>query len=106
MQESYHVPHLGLAAAFKNTPVVDNLDMFFGVKIPGIFDPNSNVGVNATQNFMFQGNDFMSVVSRLNFGTPLPRFDLAQPDIKLSTSLSKRDGVHVLERRDGVFARR
>ena len=101
-QESYHVTYLGLAAALKDTHVVDNTDTFFGVKIPAIFDANSNV-VNTTKNFTFQGTDFPSVVSRLNFGTPLLRFDLVQPDIKLTTSLSKRDDVHVFERWDWTF---
>ncbi|KAI1795577.1 subtilisin-like protease [Ganoderma leucocontextum] len=102
-EESYHVTYLGLAAALKDTHVVDNSDTFFGVKIPAIFDSNSNV-VNTTQNFTFQGTDFPSVVSRLNFGTPLIRFDLVKPDIKLTTSLSRRDeGVHVFERWDYSF---
>ncbi|KAM5533180.1 hypothetical protein V8D89_013136, partial [Ganoderma adspersum] len=89
-QESYHVTYLGLAAALKDTHVVDNTDTFFGVQIPAIFDANSNV-VNTTQNFTFQGTDFPSIMSRLNFGTPLLRFDLVQPDIKLTTSLSRRE---------------
>ncbi|KAI1795562.1 peptidase S8/S53 domain-containing protein [Ganoderma leucocontextum] len=101
--ESYHVTYLGLVAALKDTHVVDNSDTFFGVKIPAIFDSNSNA-VNTTQNFTFQGTDFPSVVSRLNFGTPLIRFDLVKPDIKLTTSLSRRDeGVHVFERWDYSF---
>ena len=101
-QESYHVTYLGLASALKDTHVVDNTDAFFGVKIPAIFDSNNNV-VNATKNFTFQGNDFPSVVSRLNFGTPLLRFDLVESNIKLTTSLSRRDDVHVFERQDYSF---
>ncbi|PIL35992.1 hypothetical protein GSI_01652 [Ganoderma sinense ZZ0214-1] len=98
-----HVTYLGLAAALKDTHVVDNTDIFFGVQIPAIFDANSNV-VNTTKNFTFQGTDFPSIVSRLNFDTPLlRRFDLVKPDIKLTTSLSRRDGVHVFERWNYTF---
>ncbi|PIL35990.1 hypothetical protein GSI_01650 [Ganoderma sinense ZZ0214-1] len=98
--ESYHVTYLGLAAALKGTHV-DNTDTFFGVQIPAIFHLNSNV-VNTTHNFTFQGTDFPSIMSRLDFGTPLFRFDLVQP---VTTSLSSRDGVHVFERWAYTFPR-
>ncbi|EJF57652.1 subtilisin-like protease [Dichomitus squalens LYAD-421 SS1] len=99
-QESYHVTYLGLAAALKNAQVIDNTDSFFGAKIPAIADASGNF-ITGPQNFTFNSTDFPSLVARLNFGTPKLRFDLVDPNIKISTTLNRREEdaeTHVFER--------
>ncbi|RPD78695.1 subtilisin-like protease [Lentinus tigrinus ALCF2SS1-7] len=99
--ESYQVTYLGLAAALKDMPVVDNTDVFFGVDLPTLVDGQGNF-FSDPENFTFAGADFPSVLMRLNFGTPKLRFDLVDSDIKLNTTLNTRGveegGTHVFER--------
>ncbi|KAI0633256.1 subtilisin-like protease [Trametes polyzona] len=89
-EESFHVTYLGAAGALKDVQVVDNTDVFFGVDLPVITDSAGNFLTNAT-NFTFVGDDFPSVLVRLAFGTPKMLFDLVEPDIKIKTTLNKRD---------------
>ncbi|KAI0335098.1 subtilisin-like protease [Cubamyces sp. BRFM 1775] len=89
-QESYQVSYLGLAGALKDVQVVDDTDVFFGVNLPVLTDAAGNFITNAT-NFTFVGDDAPTVLLRLTFGTPKLLFDLVEPNIKLKTTLNKRD---------------
>lgn len=105
--ENLHVSYIGLGASLKNKQVIDNTDVFFGVKLPLLLD---SVGDVQTQpkNYTFVGQDFPTLVFRfvvqicpfdflslnetysLVFGTPTFRVDLVDPNIQLAGTLSKR----------------
>ena len=87
--ESYHVTYLGLASSLKDARVVDNTDAFFGVNLPVIVDGAGNF-VQGPRNFTFVGADVPTLVTRLDFGTPVFRADLVDPNIKLTTTLNQR----------------
>ncbi|KAI0775848.1 subtilisin-like protease [Trametes elegans] len=91
-EESYQVTYLGLAGALRDAQVVDDTDVFFGVNLPVLTDPAGNFLTNTT-NFTFAADDFPTVLLRLTFGTPKLLFDLVEPDIKLNTTLNKRDAA-------------
>ncbi|KAH9929600.1 subtilisin-like protease [Epithele typhae] len=99
--ESYQVTYLGLAASLKDMPVVDDTDFFFGVPLPSLVDATGNLS-DEPSNFTFVGDDFPSIVMRLNFGTPVFRLDLVDANIQLSTTIPTRDvedeASHVLSR--------
>ncbi|KAF9264125.1 subtilisin-like protease [Marasmius fiardii PR-910] len=86
-----HVSYIGLAASLKDKQVVDNTDVFFGVKLPVILDANGNVQ-EGPQNYTFDAatGDFPSLFLRLAFGSPVLRGDLVDPNIKFSGTLNKR----------------
>ncbi|CAL1706297.1 unnamed protein product [Somion occarium] len=88
--ETFHVSYLGVAASLKDVPVVDTSDFFFGVNLPALGDSDGNFVLDP-RNFTFVGDDFPTLVMRLDFGTPLLLVDLVDQDIQLKTSLNKRD---------------
>ncbi|TFK92708.1 subtilisin-like protease [Polyporus arcularius HHB13444] len=99
--ERFQVTYLGLANSLKNMPVVDNTNVFFGVNLPTMVDPEGNF-FSTPENFTFVDDDFPSVLLRLNFGTSTLRFDLVDSNIKLNTTLNTREveetETHVFER--------
>ena len=104
--ESYQVTYLGLGAALRDMPVLDNTNVFFGVALPTMVDGAGNFFASP-EDFTFVGADFPSVLLRLNFGTPKLRFDLVDADIKLNTTLNPRAAVETEgeEARTHVFER-
>ncbi len=99
--ERFQVTYLGLANSLKNMPVVDNTNVFFGVNLPTMVDPDGNF-FSTPENFTFVDDDSPSVLLRLNFGTSTLRFDLVDSNIKLNTTLNTREveetETHVFER--------
>lgn len=89
-QESYQVSYLGLAGSLRDVQVVDDTDVFFGVNLPVLTDAEGNFLANAT-NFTFVGDDAPGVLMRLAFGSSKVLFDLVDPNIKIATTLNKRD---------------
>lgn len=89
-QESYQVSYLGLAGSLKDVQVVDDTDVFFGVNLPVLTDAAGNFITNAT-NFTFVGDDAPGILMRLAFGSPKVLFDLVDPNIKITTTLNKRE---------------
>lgn len=87
--ESFHVTYLGVGAALKDAQVVDTTDVFFGVDLPALVDGEGNF-LSGPQNFTFVGDDEPSLIVRLDFGTPILRVDLVDPNIKLATTLNQR----------------
>lgn len=112
VNETFHVSYVGLAASLKDAQVVDNSDVFFGVNLPALGASNGSF-ILGPANFTFVGDDFPTLVMRLDFGTPQLRVDLVEPDIKIKTTLNQRDLTPVVERslftfpnnaKDGSFA--
>ena len=77
--------------------MVDNSDVFFGVNLPALGASNGSF-ILGPQNFTFVGDDFPTLVMRLDFGTPKLRFDLVEPDIQFKPTLNQRDLSPVLDR--------
>ena len=90
--ETFHVTYLGVGAALKDAQVVDNTNTFLGVDLPVLTDPAGTFFTNAT-NFTFVGDDVPQLLVRLDFGTPLLRADLVDPNEKIPTTLNKRSGM-------------
>ncbi|KAI0713864.1 hypothetical protein C8Q76DRAFT_796784 [Earliella scabrosa] len=99
--ESYHVTYLSVAVALKHVAVVDNTDIFFGVKLHALADGEGNFFTDLT-NCTFVGDNFAQLISRLNFGAAKFRVDLVDPAIQLATALNtheakaEAEGMHVL----------
>ncbi|KAG7086750.1 hypothetical protein E1B28_002682 [Marasmius oreades] len=86
-----HVSYIGLAASLKDKQVVDNTDVFFGVKLPVVLDANGDVQeVPTNYTFDAASGDFPSVFLRLTFGTPVLRTDLVDSNTNINTTLNKR----------------
>ncbi|EKM54703.1 uncharacterized protein PHACADRAFT_258717 [Phanerochaete carnosa HHB-10118-sp] len=87
--ETFHVTYLGVAASLKDVQVVDDTNVFFGIDLPVLTDPAGDLLTNAT-NFTFVGEDVPQLLVRLDFGTPLLRADLVDPNENIPTTLNKR----------------
>ncbi|KAK7692411.1 hypothetical protein QCA50_004036 [Cerrena zonata] len=87
--ESFHVSYIGAAASLKDVPVVDTSDVFFGVNLPALGSSDGNFVLDA-RNFTFVGDDFPTLVMRLNFGTPLLLIDFVDANAPINTTLNKR----------------
>ncbi|KAG7098360.1 hypothetical protein E1B28_000318 [Marasmius oreades] len=86
-----HVSYIGLAASLKDKQVVDNTDVFFGVKLPVILNAKGDVQeVPTNYTFDAASGDFPSIFVRLAFGTPVLRTDLVDPNVNVNTTLNKR----------------
>ncbi|THG94885.1 hypothetical protein EW026_g6671 [Hermanssonia centrifuga] len=90
--ESYHVTYLGVAASLKDAQVVDTTDTFFGFDLPALVDPIGDV-FTGPANFTFNDTNFPELLMRLDFGTPLLLADLVDPNIKITTTLNRRNGL-------------
>ena len=102
--ETFHVTYLGLGASLKDAQVVDNTDTFFGVDLPVLTNPAGTFLTNAT-NFTFVDEDVPQLLMRLDFGTPLLRVDLVDPNEKIATTLNKRGTSSFLQDgKSGTFA--
>lgn len=88
--ESFHVSYIGAASSLKEVPVVDTSDFFFGVNLPALGSSDGNFVLDA-RNFTFVGDDFPTVVMRLDFGTSLLLIDLVDANAPINTTLNKRD---------------
>ena len=103
--ERYQVSYLGMGASLKDMTVIDDTDFFFGVPIPALVDAEGNL-LDGPANFTFVDNDFPSVVMRLNFGTPVLRFDLVDSNIHFTPTISARaeqEDSHVFVRSTFTF---
>lgn len=87
--ESFHVSYIGAAASLKEVPAVDTSDVFFGVNLPALGSSDGNFVLDA-RNFTFVGDDFPTLVMRLNFGTPLLLIDFVDANAPINTTLNKR----------------
>jgi len=87
--ETFSVTYLGIAAALKESKVIDNTDHSFGQPIPALLDHNGNITTEETS-FNFQNGSFPSILYRMVFGTPTLLFDLVAHDFDRS-SLVQRD---------------
>ncbi|KAF7315418.1 Pyrolysin [Mycena indigotica] len=107
--EIVHTSYLGVAAALKNTKVVDNTDIFFGVQLPTILDSTGNPQKGAV-NYTFVGDNAPTLLWRQLFGTPALRFDLVDAATKFTPTLKTRaKDSHVIsftqKHNGGTFAK-
>jgi hypothetical protein len=64
--ETFHVSYLGLAASLKDKQVLDDTDVFFGMKIPVLLDSVGNVQ-SAPLNYTFVNDDMPTLLWRCIF---------------------------------------
>ncbi|KAF7351933.1 Minor extracellular protease vpr [Mycena venus] len=103
--DSVHATYLGLAASLKDTHVIDNTDLVFGVVLPVVLDSEGNIQ-DAPVNYTFVGGDAPTVLWRQAFGTPLFRLDLVSPDIVLNGTLNARAPISFANpHKGGSFAK-
>ncbi|QRW07894.1 pyrolysin [Ceratobasidium sp. AG-Ba] len=72
---TFHSSYLGVAAPLRDMKVIDNTDLYMGVKLPLIADKNGNP-VNETNIFTMQGNNTPQCIWQLLAGSPKLRIDL------------------------------
>jgi hypothetical protein len=80
-----HVPYMGVAAAMKNMPIIDESSFFFGMNTPVI-----------------QNGDYPTVLYRRTGGTPILVIDLVDANANLGFTpnyTTKRDSFPVFEER-------
>ncbi|KIM45535.1 hypothetical protein M413DRAFT_343058 [Hebeloma cylindrosporum] len=92
--DTAHVSYLGLAGSLKDKQVLDDTDVFFGVKIPALLDSAGNVQ-SAPVNYTFVNGDVPTLLWRQVFGTPAFRVDLVDPAIHFKPTIVSR-GFHGL----------
>ena len=67
--DTAHVSYLGLAGSLKDKQVLDDTDVFFGVKIPALLDSAGNVQ-SAPLNYTFVNDDVPTLLWRYAFHHP------------------------------------
>ncbi|KAJ7045850.1 subtilisin-like protease [Mycena alexandri] len=93
--ETLKVTYLGVAAALRETPVLDTSSEFFGIPLPALINAQGRPQ-EAPTNYTFEGEDFPFLLFRLIFGTALLRIDLVDKDERLTPSIP----LPSFERRD------
>ncbi|KAM6501852.1 pyrolysin [Amanita muscaria] len=89
IDESLHVPYIGLAASLQDKQVLDTTSYYFGIQLPGLLDTNFNPQTGPA-NYTLTNGDAPTLLFRLVFGTPILRADLVKSDVNIALTLSRR----------------
>ncbi|KAG8732163.1 hypothetical protein FRC10_001188 [Ceratobasidium sp. 414] len=89
---SLHSTYLGVAAALKDMKVIDNTDLYFGVKLPHVKDGKGKP-IDTTTTYLMEGDDMPKLVYRLVAGSPLVRIDLIDSGTNDTTNQCRSIGI-------------